>query len=117
MSQQFSRQAILQSLVRLDKPVSTLADSLRELPWDSDHHLVLVTRGNLASILDRFLQGEFSAHELESWANMIESREDVGFHDDAEARVRECLHELANPVLTAPFTRERAIDWLARLQS
>lgn len=116
MSKSSSRYAILQSLLRLEQPLASLADAVRQVPWDSDEYLVMLTRGHLIAILDRYVQAQLAAEDVEGWANAIESRDDIGFHEDAEAEVREILHELANPVLTVPLTRDRAVELLTRLQ-
>jgi hypothetical protein len=116
MSQHSSRPAILHSLLRLDQPLSTLAGLVGHLPWDSDRHWVMLTRGHMVAILERFLQDRLSADDVQHWANLVESREDVGLHEDAETELRELIHELANPVLTQPLTRERVTGWLSRLK-
>ena len=67
--------------------------------------------------VNRFLAGRTSAIEVENWANAIEGRDDIGFEPANEQLLRELVHELANPLLTQPLTRERAIELLKKMES
>ena len=95
------RKSIIASLIGFDKPLNDLRRELAELGWDWDADpLTVLTRQNLAAMIDRFLIGELDAETIESWANLIEGREDIVFESGCEATVAEALHDLANPELS-----------------
>jgi len=106
------RATALTALVRLEGPVAEAVARLQAFPWDSDVDLVTATAKDFAKVLRRYCLGELPAAEVESWANALECREDLGFSSPV---VRELLHELANPLLTEPLSLARARDWLSRL--
>jgi len=105
----------LQALLHFDRPVSEITSSLAHFGWDSDEKLVTLKREHFVSILKRYLDDEISSEEVTAWANAIECREDIGFDEEHEDLVRETLHELANPYLTRPLSREIASELIERL--
>jgi hypothetical protein len=111
------RAHVLGRLVRLDGSLREIQDALRQYPWESNSYRVFLTRAHLVSVLERFVTHALTAQQVEDWANALESREDVGFHEDSEAGLKEALHELANPELHEPLTQDRARRWLGRLSS
>lgn len=60
------------------------------------------------TILRRYLEGTLSDKDIETWANLIEAREDICFETRFEKQTKEILYELANPTLTQPLDRKRA---------
>jgi hypothetical protein len=99
---------VLRSLFALDRPLCEILESLRRFPWDSDEDLVILKFEDVATILDRFLEGELSRDDVESWANSIESREDIGFDETGEELIKDAIYQLANPELSGPLTAESA---------
>ena len=93
------RQSIIVSLIAFDKSLNDLRRELAELGWDADPVAVL-TRQNLATMIDRFVIGALDAETVEAWANLIEGREDIEFEPGYETRVAQALHDLANPELS-----------------
>lgn len=85
---------------------------LKTYPWDIPEALVSLDASDILSILERFLQGALTAEDVEQWANALEIREDVECRDE---QVKEALFELANPSITEPLTRDRAIRLVAAL--
>ncbi|WP_290803968.1 hypothetical protein, partial [Aquidulcibacter sp.] len=69
---------------------------------------VRLTPDHFSNVLARYLRGEMSEVDVETWANLIEGRDDVEFDHSFEALVRDVLHELANPILTHPLDPARA---------
>ena len=108
---------ILNSLLQWDQPLAQLTSLVQELDWDSEEELVFLSPNHIQSALERFLKGEVTASEVESWANLIEGREDVGFQTNTETLLKELIYELANPTLTHPLTQQTANAWLQRLKS
>lgn len=107
-----SRLEALRHLVRLDVPLEQARAELKTYPWDIPEALLSLDASDIVSILARFLQGDLTAEDVEQWADALETREDVECRDD---QVKETLFELANPDLTEPLTRDRAIRLVAVL--
>jgi hypothetical protein len=99
------RRTALQDLVLLTSPLSAIQHTLKEFAENSPDQWML-DKQHVLSILRRFEQGDIAGADVESWANAIELRGDIGY--DRETAVWDVLYELANPTLTEPLTRERA---------
>ena len=102
------RKKALEALLGFERPVEQLRTALAMFSWDSDTELAFLSVGHAANILNRFVTGRTSAGEIENWANAVEGRDDIGFESSNEQLLRELVHELANPLITQPLTRERA---------
>jgi hypothetical protein len=111
-----AREKILERLITFQQPIDGIQAALATFPWDSETELVFLTPDNISSILRRYSAGDLGAKEIESWANMIEGRDDVGFGSHQEL-TRDIMHELANPLLTQPFTPNRYEELLSRIGS
>ena len=109
---QKERSQLLQSLLKLDRPLEQILPPLNQLGWDSDEELATLHPQHLISILSRYLNGELSPVEVENWANAIECREDLDWESEA---ISALIHELANPLLTRPLSEATAREWLQRL--
>ena len=107
------RATALAALVRMEGPVSETAARLQAFPWDSESDLVMIKAQDFSRVLRRYCLGEIPAAEIETWANALECREDLGF---ASAPLRQLLHELANPLLTQSLSQSRAKYWLVKLE-
>lgn len=107
-----SRSTNLERLLNLTAPLSEIQAALSAFPWDSDEELVTLDSRHLSAVLDRYANGGLTDKEVEAWANFLEMREDIGMKSQI---VRQCLHELANPVLEQPLTKVRAQWWIAKL--
>ena len=101
------RTALVEELLRLSRPLDVILRELANFAFDSEP-LVMLERRHLAAILDRFVAGELDEAAVESWADAIEMRDDVGLPDDDDV-VRDVLFELANPLLTEPLLSTRAV--------
>lgn len=99
------RREALRDLALLASPVASVRHSLTDFAWDSDE-LSMLDKQHVLSVLRRFDAGELTGDDVEAWANAIEMRDDIDY--DRETAVWDVLHELANPTLTEPLTRERA---------
>jgi len=110
-----SRKEILFSLINLDKPIQIVMKDLALLEWNTDEQITL-SMHHIQSILLRFIEEKLTSHEIEDWANAIESREDIQFSPVDENLIKEIIYELANPLLTTPFNKKRAYEMLALLK-
>jgi len=93
-----SRQAILSSLIRLDAPLADLKAALASISWDAEPTVTLA-RQDIATVLQRFVRGEIDAAVVETWANLVECREDIEFETGYEEAIADAIHGLANPEL------------------
>jgi hypothetical protein len=105
--------SLLKSLIKFDKPISMIETALRTLDWDSDVRLVTLRPADLMTILERYVKDELSENDVETWANLVEGREDIEVDDEA----KEILFELANPELVRSISKPRALLLLQKLQT
>jgi hypothetical protein len=96
-----TREEAIRSLVVLDQPLPLLQRALREFPWDWEEPAIVMLDGRrVASILRRYMNGDLTAEQVETWANLVETRDDIEF--DAEAT--DAIFCLANPLINGPLT-------------
>jgi hypothetical protein len=98
------RKSALYELVELKKPLDEIVPTLARFERDSVP-LVILERRHVASILRRYCDGDLNLHDVERWANLIASRNDIDYNSDTV--LREYLLELALPA-NRQLTRERA---------
>jgi hypothetical protein len=106
-----NRRLILESLIQYTIPIERISADLGLLPWDSEEELVELREGDIIKILERYVNGELSAQSVESWANLIECREDIKMSN----RVTETILILANPALNGVLSIEGSRKLIARL--
>lgn len=90
---------VLRDLVTFSQPVNVLSNSLSNFYWDYEGQPLIVTSSEIQSVLKRFLAGEYTAEELETWANLIEGREDLEFEEQKHKLIEHVIYCLANPAL------------------
>jgi len=93
----------------MNSPLHIISEELNKFSWDSDEELENLTRQHILNALKKYQQDEVNETEIEKWANLIEGREDIGRENSYESVINMVLNELANPLLTEPLTKERAI--------
>jgi hypothetical protein len=113
MTLMLNRTEILSELVTFSKPLGFLSHGLSQLEWDYEEMPVVMMSTHLLKVLDRFVRGELNAQEIESWANLVEGREDLEFSEEI---LGEFVYELANPELEGELTRLRATEIIQELQ-
>jgi hypothetical protein len=101
------RAEILQELARFETPTEPLLRELRSFGWDwSDAPLLVLTKGDVLRVIDRFLAGQISAAQLQEWAENLEVREDVAF-DERDAELLDGIFfRIATPMINEPLTHE-----------
>lgn len=107
------RKTVLEGLLALDKPVEEILSALRAYDWDSEVELVRLAPVDITAVLGRFLSGTLSAKDVEDWAEAIEGRDDIDYASPESVPL--AVHELANPLITQPLTRQSAEYWIAQL--
>ena len=101
----------LQMLLHFSKPIRELEGLVGRLPWDRNECLVELTPEIVRNILVLYLHGERNALEIETWANLVESREDIA----STPSIRNVVYRLANPLLEGSLTQKAASDLLSEL--
>jgi hypothetical protein len=91
-------------LVRLASPLAELDELVSSLRWDCDGPIVELTAELAKHVLALYLSGEIGVAEVEHWANLVESREDIS----ATPNVRQVIFTLANPALEGLLNPESA---------
>lgn len=114
------RRKLLKDIFHLEYPerLPQLAENLQAIGWDSpEGEVANLTAADITSILKRYLNGELTEQQVEDWANLVETREDItfGIHED-ENVVVEAIHDLANPALEGALTHEGARKLILCLQ-
>ena len=105
------RKQALRRLLRMEAPVDVLGADIRSFSWDSEE-LVVLTEEDLLSVLNRFVDHAVDADQLEGWANLVESREDIRVSTPLAKTV---LHDLANPDIQGELTLARVATLISRL--
>lgn len=112
-----TRRQLLQTLLTCPQPLDLILTQLNTHPWDSDP-LIRLEPHHLVPLLQRYLNGDLSPTDLETWANAIESRDDIDYTDlDPDLSLQILIETLANPLLTEPLTPHLAQTWLTHLQT
>lgn len=106
---------VLRELLAFSKPVAVLSNSLAKFDWDYEGEPRVVIASQIQVVLKRFLAGEYSAEELENWANLIECREDLEFEEVKHGAIENVIYCLANPALQGEITPESCKELLATL--
>ncbi|HUH41918.1 MAG TPA: hypothetical protein VLZ29_02255 [Sulfurimonas sp.] len=101
----------LESLIDFSMDISILQKEIKSIPWDNEI-FVEITKSNITNVLNLYIKHKINGDELELWANLIESREDIQFNFDA---LQEIIFELANPTLYMKINEKRAYELLKSL--
>jgi hypothetical protein len=112
-----NRIQLLNSLLEFDKPPTEIVPALNSFSWDSKQPLITLQRQHIVNILQGYLNGKFSASDVENWANAIEGREDIAQEDDFKDILNEVIFALANPLLSRPLSPNSAQKYLAQLET
>jgi hypothetical protein len=102
----------LRKVLTFSTSIEELKKSLSQLDWDEENVTVTLQFSHVARVLARYVEKGLSTNDIEVWANLIESREDIGFDARNETAIAEIIYELANPVLTEELTLRRAAELL-----
>ncbi len=96
-----TREQVVKSLVRLDRPLSVIEAELRAFPWDWDAlELAKLDGTGIVAILERRADGELTDHDVERWADLIELRDDIELTPEAV----EAVALLACPEINGPLS-------------
>ncbi len=59
--------------------------------------LISLQLKDIQKILEKYISGEFSAEDIEDWANLIESYEDIEYEEKDAEQITQLIYELATP--------------------
>ena len=105
---------LLNSLLKLDRPLTEILAPLNALSWDSPQTFVTLKPQHITQILQSYLNHQITELEIENWANAIESREDIATEEEL---LEQIIFDLANPLLTTPLTPQLAHHYLTQLET
>ena len=111
----FERLSYVHELLNYSRPLNLLSEDLAKFKWDFQGDGVELTAKHLSGVLKRYLDGELREIDVETWANMVEGRDDVEYGNLEAAIAQNILHELANPALNYGLDRNRAVSLLSAL--
>ena len=110
------RRELLHRLADSLEPPDSLLAELRTFPFDwDDEPLLVLSRSHLRRILERFLCGHITSHQLEEWADCFETRDDVALDPEHGELLANLLFQLANPTINAALTPALATQMQAAL--
>lgn len=93
----------LLKVVSFDGSINELKVIISTLPWDSDEDIFIINEKILLNVLNKFINDNVVDFIIEEWANLLESREDIGYTNDL---LKDIVDELANPVLYGQVNKE-----------
>jgi hypothetical protein len=102
----------IRELLCFTAPIETLSLSLKEFEWDWEGETISLTREHLRDVLQRYRSSSLPGADIETWANLIEGREDISFEPAFESALADILNQLANPLLTAALDEEKAAAFI-----
>lgn len=98
------KELAMHELFELGRPLDEILPTLDRFEPDGVP-LVILERRHVATILRRYSDGNLNRHDVERWASLIVSRNDIDYNSDVA--LRELLLEIALPE-NSQLTRERA---------
>lgn len=107
------RDALLALLERAE-PIADSIERLSRFPWDSEEDLALLRAEHVVGILQAFLANQITEQHVETWAEVLQGRDDLAIDTKDEENLKQALFELSTPEINGPM-RELTVRWLARL--
>lgn len=92
----------LKDLIEFRRPVLEAIEQLGQFPWDCATELVELGMADVLAALESHRRGELDEHDLESWAEALAGRDDVGMRAAQAGVLTEALFELSSPELFGP---------------
>lgn len=109
-----SREELLRELISYRLPIEKTLENLSYYGWDCELPLVTMTQSDVANILQRYLSGGITGHQLTDWADLVECREDIEYPSQDEKLIASIIFRLANPNLNEEITRPLVESILAK---
>lgn len=99
--------AILESFLRLDRPLEEAKAQVHGLGMGSTDVSAMLTGHHIRNILQRFEREQLSADDVEEWAEIIGSRDDIEFEPDNHDEIAQIIFVLANSSMNGALGREQ----------
>lgn len=113
-----TRKQILESLIAFDRSLSEIQKDMATLDWDSEEYVTTLTRQDILSVLNRYLNKEFTAEEIRDWAEELDARQDYAREKGYQDLVIETIFNLSTePWLGLPLTPEYAQQLIQEISS
>ncbi|HQS58230.1 MAG: hypothetical protein B7Y56_04695 [Gallionellales bacterium 35-53-114] len=93
------RKDLVVELISDPKAASAVLQELSVYGWYCEKPLATITKQHVLAVLKRFEHADFSAAEIQAWANAVGGRTDIGFEFGPDGCVEESLYWLAHPEL------------------
>ena len=100
------RSTLIKEIAQIGTNYCKYKKEILKYPWDCENELYLLTKADVLSVFSRFLSGELTSDDFESWANFLEYRDDLGFEVEHENELSEIVFLLANPVINYSIDAE-----------
>ena len=112
------RKDFLIELIEYRHPMNEILNYINTFPTEeSDDYVVLLTRAHLISVLNRFLNGDLSAQQVEEWADHIGFINEIGEEEGYFEKIRQTLISLAiMPIDGIWLTQKQAREFIEKLQ-
>jgi hypothetical protein len=108
---------LLNSLLKLDRPLTDILIPLNALGWDNPQTFVTLKPQHITQILQSYLNHQITELKVENGANAMESREDIATENNENELLEQIIFDLANPFLTNPLTPQLAHHYLTQLKT
>lgn len=89
----------LNDLIKFKRPVAAAIQQLANYPWDCAIELVELEIADVICAIESHFRGTLDEHDLESWAEALAGRDDVGMRAGQADILTEALFELSSPEL------------------
>ena len=111
-----TRRDLLEVLIQMREPVSEVLQKLHSFGWDSEEPFITLMPKDVIAVLKKYLDGHIMSEEVQEWADAIHVRDDIALDSRNEQKLRDVLHELANPFLVqalTPASAQRLVECLS----
>jgi hypothetical protein len=101
-----TRLEILKRIIALHEPLKPLIEELANFPWDSTSDLTTIEPQHVRSVLERYIAGQLTRTDLQTWAETLEVREDVEIDSD----MKQFVFRMANPDIHGNLETKEALS-------
>lgn len=107
MQTEDKRKQLLEDIVLYRGNIEQSIKELQSYSWDYEGETVLIEKGVLKNILQRFVNGDLTVSDIYTWADFLELREDIDYQKHEDSLLSNIIYRLANPDLEGKLT----VDW------
>jgi hypothetical protein len=108
-----NRIELLEKLVKFTETIPVLTEKLSKLEWDYEGEPFIVSPMDIKSVVQKYVSEDYTADEIESWANLIECREDLELDETTDS----VIYQLANPTLEGEITLVHCNNLIKKLDN